>query len=153
MTNLQDLRDFLDAPKLTLPIGGREYVVTPATAQTWLRLQALAEDAEKAAKGDPEALKRANDTRDVELYRMALGPVFDEMLPHVTGTELQKAGLTAWFWQCGQQALAEASWNSGGKAPTGTLDSTTTPAAKSKTASRSTTTSRRKPSNGSQPPV
>jgi hypothetical protein len=149
VAELEDLRDFLDAPKLTLPIGGRRYVVEPATAEVWLRLQAVAADAEAAAKGDGEALARSGRVSDLDVYRLALGPAFDEMLPKVSKTELGQAGMTAWFWQLGQQELAETYWRSGGKAsppPRKTTTSTGGRVARSRTASPSTTRPRRKSS-------
>lgn len=144
---LDDLRDFLEQPTLTLPIGGKQYVIHPVTAKVWLELQAILEDAGKGKQTIP----------DIDLYRKCLGgDVLDAMIENgVTGPELRQAGVTANLWQLNQQELAEAFWRSGGKAPTPqgeqsdqpqTATPTRTAGATTtrKRASRSTTTTRQK---------
>lgn len=146
---LGDLRDLVEAPKLTLPIGGKKFVIDPCSGETWLKLQAFAEFLEgKREVGVESALS------DTELYSLALGEkVYAQIIRHATGPEIQKAGMTAFFWQTGNGATAEAYWNSGGKAPKprrsrSTSTSTGAASTSRKPASGSGTRSRR-PSSGS----
>ncbi|MDQ1738106.1 MAG: hypothetical protein QOH56_4357 [Pseudonocardiales bacterium] len=161
---LADLREFIDSPKLTLPIGGRSYNVGPVTAQVWLRLQEIqaraAKVIEDAAKlsDDPDAVLAASDTEideisELDLIKLALGDAFDVMVRGgVTGPELKHAGVTAYYWQLGQESVAEAIWISAGKATaprraprTSIRTSTGAATTTRKRASGSGTSSRKKP--------
>lgn len=136
---LNDLRESLTTPHLDLPIGGKKYVVHPVNADAWLRLVSHADSIEA---GDGGTIKN-----DIELCRLALGATFDQMVENVTGPELNIAGVTAWFWQIGNPAAAEAFWQSRGKAPRRRRSTSTSTAAASGTrrrASGSGTSTRRK---------
>lgn len=108
-----DLRGMLGAPKLKLPIGGRTYVVEPATAETWLKLQEVNARATAVISGKGD---EGEDISEPELYRLALGDAFDHMVKGVSGAELKHAGITAYYWQLGQDSVAEAVWADVGKA-------------------------------------
>jgi len=134
---LDDLRDFLDQPTLTLPVGGREYVVKPCLARVFLRLQ---EASAAAASGDTSG-ERIPDT---ELFRLSLGDeLFEELADALTGPELVHVGTTAYMWQLGRSEIAEVYWASGGKALTASETPTPTPQA---THTGEATTTRRRAS-------
>lgn len=147
---LEDLRDLLDAPELTLPIGGRRYVVTAATAANWLQFQSInaaatrvaaakaaAETAAAAGEPVPEVdTSGLSQLSDLELAELALGDTYKQMLAGgVTIAELQHAGVTAYFWHLGEPTLATKYWESaGGKAEA----APTTPPKKSTSTSTAT---------------
>jgi len=67
--------------------------------------------------GDVNAAVEQDGTSETDLYRRALGAAFDEMVQDdVTGKELTAAAWTAFFWQLGNQELAESVWENAGKA-------------------------------------
>lgn len=149
---LEDLDSIVpNDPDLKLPIGGRTYVVTECSGEAWLRLVRYGDALREQADG-----KKPVDglLGDLELCRLALGSVYDEMLPHVPPSKLKIAGFTAWFWQIGNPAAAEAYWGSGGKAQTRRRSTSTSTAAASGTQRRangSGTTSRRTSATKSKP--
>lgn len=117
---LTDLRDMLDAPTLKLPIGGKTYVVQACTADAWLRLQEINDRITAKAKTSEDGTDVATATgvSELEMFKMALGDTFAEMITgQVTAVELKHAGVTAYYWQLGNEAVAEAMWQSAGKAP------------------------------------
>lgn len=150
---LQDLREFLDQPVLRMPIGGRIFEVQPVSAREWLRLQ---EVQQSVLSADPEsAVSDASRMTEVELYKLVLGDAYEELLDNVSRPELEKAALTAYYWQLGRNDIAESFWSLGGKAeaptparaPRKSTTRTSTGAANTtrKRASTSGTTSRKKP--------
>lgn len=105
MPELQELGEFLNE-SLTLPVGRRKYVVPAATGRAWLQLQEL------AAAMD---LDEANKMRTTDLYKLALGPVFDQLIEHdQPGNVITQCGNTAFYWQLGRDDLATMFWESGG---------------------------------------
>ena len=113
-----DLSEVLDAG-LSLPISGRVYVVPPVDAETGLRLQRLAEVAVQAAKaaesGEPLDGIALDDLGEVDLYRDALGVVYEEMIAdRVPWPALKIAGVTAWLDAAVGRETAEAYWHAGG---------------------------------------
>ncbi|HJQ00079.1 MAG TPA: hypothetical protein VJ851_00635 [Jatrophihabitans sp.] len=118
---LSDLREMLDAPVLKLPIGGKTYTVAAADAETWLRLQDIHNRSADLVAGRPAAASRNADAvtglTEIDMYRLALGPTFDQLVAaKISGPELKHAGLTAYFWQIGEEKVAELMWESAGKA-------------------------------------
>lgn len=116
---LDDLRTFLDQPTLTLPVGGKKYTVRPCKADVWLKLQEIARRADDPDSDEPKV-------PDMELFKLALGDLFDQLLPVVTGPELKHIGTTAYLWQLGSTELAARFWAGGGKASTPTVTPTRT---------------------------
>lgn len=116
-----DLRELVDAQPLKLPIGGKVYVVEPCSAEVWLKLQTIGErmDEITQAKKEGKEVDTSIGTKPVDLFRMTLGGTFDKMVKDgVRGDELSTAGYTAFFWQIGNEAMAEATWKLAGKALT-----------------------------------
>lgn len=114
----RDLSEVLDAG-LALPIGGKTYTVAPVDAETGLRLQRLAEVAAQVAgaveSGEPLDTVALDDAAEVDLYRDALGAVYDEMVAdRVPWPALKLAGVTAWLDAAVNRETAEAYWNAGG---------------------------------------
>lgn len=114
----RDLSEVLDAG-LSLPYNGKSYTVPPVDAETGLRLQRLAEVAAQVAHAaeSGEVLDEIalDDEQEVDLYRDALGPAYDEMVAdRVPWPMLKLAGVTAWLDAAVNRETAEAYWNAGG---------------------------------------
>ncbi|TCO64389.1 DUF7426 family protein [Actinocrispum wychmicini] len=121
----RDLSEVLDAG-LSLPINGKTYVVPPVDAETGLRLQRLAELAATVAHaveaGEQIDTVALDDAGEIDLYRDALGTVYDEMIAdRVSWPALKLAGVTAWLDAAVGREAAEAYWNGAGspEAPAG----------------------------------
>lgn len=155
---LTDLRDLLTPPTLKLPIGGTVYTVPECSAATWLRFQEVNNRAADKIAEDDDTKATLDDVGDgmseTEMIQLALGDAYQQMLSGgVRPSELRHAGITAYYWQLGNEDVAVAMWEAVGKAPAAQTPpppdpstSTTTPEATSSTASPTTTTSRpRKP--------
>ena len=115
MPRFAPLTEFLAEP-LTLPILGREYQIAPADVETGLRLTARFErlKAKADASGDPEE-EVADDIEETELFRMALGPVYDQL--KADGVPLRMAKFvasTAVIWHVYGPRAAELFWATGG---------------------------------------
>jgi hypothetical protein len=154
---LKDLRAALTGI-LKLPIGGTVYEVPPISAELGLRFQDLMAIAAKAKKAQDAATQYTPDDADTEvmndagerdLYREALGPVYEQMIADgVTFAELKLASLYVMFHAIYGDTFADAYWASGGKAPapnraarrTGTRTRTAAAPTTKKRASRSGTT-------------
>lgn len=150
---LTDLRDMLTAPTLTLPIGGQAFVVQECPAETWLRLQEVNDRATAKVTEDGDTSATLEDVgggmSETEMVKLALGDTYQQMIAGgVRPSELRHAGITAYYWQLGNESVAAAMWESAGKAPapTKTAPTSSTPKRtrreKSSMASPTTTTSR-----------
>jgi len=114
----QDLGDLLDAG-LSLPYKGKTYLVPPVDAETGLRFQRLAEVAAQLAHaaetGQELEAEVLDDAGEVDLYRDALGPAYEEMLAdRVPWPMLKTAAVTAWLDAAVSREAAEAYWNAAG---------------------------------------
>lgn len=99
---LDDLRQFFD-PRLSLPIGGRVYVVEPPTAEQGLRLHAL-------LLGDPVL---DDDAELAEIPRV-LGSAYEQMRADgVRWDEIVHAGRTALLHYGQSPEVAERFWGGG----------------------------------------
>jgi hypothetical protein len=128
---LEDLRGFLDAPKLTLPIGGKNYIVEPVTAETWLKLVHFSELVASNADKPEATTDEIAQMSEIDLFKLCLGTTFDVLAKVVNRNELRTAGLTAFYWQLGREDVAESMWRLEGKA--------TAPKAAPKRSTRTTT--------------
>lgn len=118
---------------LTLPVGGKPYVIPSPDAELGLWLQRLvgigmAIQQGAAPEEIPPLKPRPGVADDIEisvkggvvgdehaLYRRLLGPVWDEL--HVDGVSWAKIKMvseTAMFWVGAGLPVAEAYWDSGG---------------------------------------
>lgn len=149
--DLTDLSDALDLPKLRIPLRGKVYIVLPCSGKAWLQLQDINNRASEALaeSGDPKAEFKTGVTED-EMFKLALGDTYDELMAEVSVAEIRHAAMTAYYWQLGDEAVAVAVWESAGKAPEPVpaprrrRTSNSTRSAPTRTASRTTTTSPRK---------
>lgn len=112
----EDLAELLD-PDLHLPIKGKVYRVPAVDADTGVRFQALMAVG-LAANGGTDVTDRdkelLNDGQEIDLYRDALGPAYDEMVADGVEWEFIKhAGLTAFFNVTADRKTAEQFWASG----------------------------------------
>ncbi|WP_181034118.1 hypothetical protein [Arthrobacter sp. GMC3] len=120
----KDLRETLDST-LSLPIGGKEYVIPPINAEVGLRMQDIMNVAAKAAQAKKDGKEYVMTERDEELlsddeeisiYRDAIGEAWDEMTEDgVTWEEMKLCALTAIFHATQGPEFAEEYFNSGGK--------------------------------------
>jgi hypothetical protein len=108
---------------LSLPYKGKTYLIPPVDAETGLRFQRLAEVAAKLAQapengeGTGPELDAVvlDDAGEVDLYRDALGPVYDAMIAdRVPWPMLKVAAVTAWLDAAVSREAAEAYWNAAG---------------------------------------
>jgi hypothetical protein len=123
---LKDLRAALNSTH-KLPIGGTVYEVPPISAELGLRFQNVmavaakakqAQDANTEYTPDESDVEVMNDAAEKDLYREALGPVYDQMVSGgVTFAELKLASLYVMFHAIYGETFADAYWASGGKAP------------------------------------
>ena len=110
----EELDDFLD-DSLTLPMGGKEYVVPAVPGRDGLWAQRVLEEVERAKKeGDADAGK-LDDGDERLLYQRMLGPTFDEMLADgVTWQRISHAAMTVFFWTISSRDTAVKYWRAGG---------------------------------------
>lgn len=133
MAKFADLDEFLES-SLTLPVGGRMYVIESPDAELGLwcqRLYTLALQIQqgetpspipplKALPDDPDqtpitAESNASVPQDERLFRRLLGPVWDQLhADRVPWHKIKMVAETAVFWVGAGLELAEAYWNSGG---------------------------------------
>lgn len=150
-TELSDLGDALDLPCLRIPLRGKNYIVLPCSGRAWLKLQEINNRATAvlAEQGDPDAEVDTGVT-EVEMFQLALGATYDELMAEVSMPEVKHAAMTAYYWQLGNEELAVALWESPmGKARPAAparrrATGSSTRSARTTTASRTTTTSPRK---------
>jgi hypothetical protein len=116
-----DLRKLLDSKPLVLPIGAKKYTIEHCNAEDWLRLQEISnrlDEINRAIQNDElEKLSDATGITSTEVFRLGLGDAFDKMVKDgIRGDELAVAGWTAYFWQLGNEKMAEFTWQNAGKA-------------------------------------
>jgi hypothetical protein len=120
-----DLRELLEEQVLPLPIGGITYSVPACSADDWLYLNTQARVIESMIRaGAMDAEIKGEGEEDPEIFmRRCLGDAFDLMTADgVTGKELTIAAFTAFFWQLGNEELAERVWLNGGKVMQGAAE-------------------------------
>lgn len=157
----RDLDEFFD-DSLRLPIGGKEYVVPSPNAETGLWCQGmLAAGVAVHAGRQPEGIAELDDEQENNLYQRVLGPVWGELQADgVPWTRIRHAGITAFLWAAGNEDLASAFWESGGRgeapAPNRKARRTASTASATSTRSRGSTngttsaSTRRTAANGSR---
>ncbi|MDT0306131.1 hypothetical protein RM780_04030 [Streptomyces sp. DSM 44917] len=97
---------------LDLPVKGRVYHIPSPPAEDGLRVQRITTLAARLLDGG-EAVDTTllDDAEELDLLRLCLGPVYDEMLADgVEWVWLRHAGLTAMFWIINGLAAAEDYW-------------------------------------------
>ena len=123
--SFKDLRETL-APGLSLPIGGKTYLIKPISAEVGLRMQDLMSVAAKVAKAQKDKTEYTptegdtvilTDAAEADLFKEALGDSWDEMLTDLSFEELKLCALTVIFHATQGADFAEMYWNAGGKAP------------------------------------
>jgi hypothetical protein len=115
----QVLDEFLD-DSLTLPIRFRDGVIHEISipgpsAVDGLRIQRLMEAglrmAEDGSEPDAEVL---DDAQEIDMYRAALGPRYDELRTELDWPRFKHVALTSVLWITQDGDAAERYWNSGG---------------------------------------
>jgi hypothetical protein len=107
----KDLDEFFE-DTLSLPVGGKTYVVPGPSAETGLWAQRLIESGKAAYFG--KATAELDDDEETNVYQRVLGPAFDEMVANgVLWKRIQHCGVTALIWCAGNEAAAEQYWEHG----------------------------------------
>jgi hypothetical protein len=112
--DFRDLDEFFD-DTLSLPIGGRTYVIPAPDAELGLYCQRLlaagfAVVGGKQPAGDQPPVLDDDGERD--LYQRCLGTAYDEMLADgISWPKVRRAGVTAFLWTAQGEELAVAYWS------------------------------------------
>ena len=85
---------------LELPIQGKTYTIPSPSGEDGLRIQRIATVAVQAVMGGaPPDVEALDDGQELDLFRMCLGAVYDELLEDgIEWSWIRHAGLTAMFW-------------------------------------------------------
>jgi hypothetical protein len=108
--------DALFDDSISLPYKGKVYVVPSPPAEDGLKAEKISMLAARMMAGG-EAPNQAvlDDDEEVDLYRLCLGPVYDELLAdRVSSAAIKHFGITAMLWVTQDQETAERYWGSGG---------------------------------------
>ncbi|GAA4059844.1 DUF7426 family protein [Actinomadura miaoliensis] len=111
----KDLREFVERPRLELPIDGKTYVVYDVDAATGVWAQelaglALAVEAEQDITSDDVEFLNDDDERD--MIKRFLGDTYEEMRADGVGwSDIKHAAMTVWVWVLQDEAAAEAYWS------------------------------------------
>lgn len=100
---------------LELPILGITYRIPSPSATDGLKVQRITTLAARLVDGG-EAVDTTilDDEEEIDLFKLCLGPVYDELLPIVDWSLLRHAGLTAMFWIVSGVQTAERYWKAAG---------------------------------------
>ncbi|MFF1416574.1 hypothetical protein [Streptomyces sp. NPDC058280] len=119
MGRFQALDDFQD-DTLTLPIRFRDgtlrdIVIPGPAAEDGLKIQRVIEGGLTMAAGGAEPTEEVlDDARELDMYRAALGPRYDELLAGLDWPLFKHVALTAVLWITQDSDTAEKYWTSGG---------------------------------------
>lgn len=122
MAQFRDLDEFFD-PSLRLPVGGKTYVIPPPDAEVGLLVQRLMHAGLAAESGqdvDSDALNElassvlTNESKDSDLYKRLLGPVWDELFADkLDWPVIQHIGETVMLWVAAGTDAAARHWEAG----------------------------------------
>lgn len=109
------LGDSLELPTRCKDGEVRTFAIPSPPAEDGLRIEAIMTEGIRAANGgaplDSEVL---DDAGELDLYRMALGEAYDDVLTHLDWPRFRHVAMTAVMWITGGLDLAEQYWNSDG---------------------------------------
>lgn len=113
-----DLDQYFD-DTLSLPVGGKTYVIAGPDAETGLFCQRLMTAGVAASAGLPTPASmpdlKMDDDAETAFYRRILGDVYDQLVADgVSWPKIQIVAQTAFFWIASGKEMAEAFWRSGG---------------------------------------
>lgn len=93
----------------------RTFKIPSPPAEDGLKIEKIMTEGLRVAEGgaalDTEVL---DDAGELDLYRMALGDAYDEVLAHLAWPRFRHVAMTAVMWITGGLDLAEQYWNSDG---------------------------------------
>lgn len=114
MAKFEALDELFD-DTLTLPIKGKTYKIPSPSAEDGLKIQRIATVAARLVKGG-ESIDTTllDDEEEIDLYRLCLGPVYDQLLTEVSWSQLRHAGMTAMIWIVADVEAAQQYWATGG---------------------------------------
>lgn len=117
--DLGAVEDYLQPDTFDFTLRGHQFSVAQCDAETGLRLQVIAAKAAEAFQDPTKDIGDATSTTSEDLYRLSLGDVYPALLAlKPTLAELERVGVTAFWWQLGSDDVAEATFTGGsGKAP------------------------------------
>lgn len=118
MATFRDLREFLDKPHITLPIGGTDYIVYDVDAETGLWAQTVWEVGVDAFQGEEVDGAQLDDGDERTVYERVLGETLDQMLKDGVGwADVKRVGLTALIWIAVDEDTAARFWEAGATLP------------------------------------
>jgi hypothetical protein len=93
----------------------RTFTIPPPAAEDGLTVEKIMAEGLRAADGGaPLNSQQLNDAEEIDLYRMALGSAYDDLLKHLDWPRFQHVAKTAVMWITGGLDMAEQWWNSDG---------------------------------------
>ncbi|MFE7128961.1 hypothetical protein [Streptomyces sp. NPDC057617] len=119
MGRFQALDDFQD-DSLTLPVKFRDgtmrdVVIPGPSAEKGLKIQTVMESGLALAAGGAEPSEEVlDDARELDLYKDALGPRYDELLAGLDWPRFKHVAITTVLWIAHDSETAEKYWTSGG---------------------------------------
>ncbi|TDD90772.1 DUF7426 family protein [Actinomadura rubrisoli] len=109
-----ELDEFFD-DTITLPIGGKPYIIDGVSGEDGLWAQRLVDAIERAKKEEDVDVGKLDDGDERLLYQRMLGDTFDEMLSDkVKWAKIGHAAMTVFFWTTQNKTVAEQYWQAGG---------------------------------------
>lgn len=109
------LGDCLELPARCTDGVLRTFVIPSPPAEDGLKIEKIMSEGLRAANGgtpvDSEVL---DDAEELDLYRMALGSAYDDVLKHLAWPRFRHIAMTAVMWITGGLDIAEQYWNSDG---------------------------------------
>lgn len=117
--SFEALDDFLD-DWLELPVRGtdgvqRTYRIPSPPAEDGIRVERITTMAARLmAKGAGPDADGLDDAEELDLYRLTLGDVYDQLLADVPWSRFKLAALTAMYWIIADRETAHAYWAAGG---------------------------------------
>ncbi|GAA4684501.1 DUF7426 family protein [Streptomyces youssoufiensis] len=115
MARFEALGELFD-DALELPIQGKTYRIPSPPAEDGLKVQQITTLASRlVAGGEAVDTTLLDDEEEVDLLRLCLGPVYDELCAAgVSWSWVRHAGLTAMFWIVSDIDTAQRYWETAG---------------------------------------
>jgi hypothetical protein len=109
------LDDWLELPVLCSDGQTRMFRIPSPPAEDGLRIDQITTMAARLALGGaPDDEEVLNDEEEKDLFRLALGDMYDEILTHVKWTRFRHVAMTAIVWITSSRDNAAIYWTAGG---------------------------------------
>lgn len=109
------LGDSLDLPVRCKDGQTRVFTIPSPSAEDGLKVEKVMSEGIRAANGQaPLNSQVLDDAEELDLYRMALGGVYDDVFKHLDWPRFRHIAMTAVMWITAGLDVAEQYWNSDG---------------------------------------